>query len=156
MDGTIPILAATIAFGMGVDRSAVRFVVHWCPPQSLCAYAQESGRAGRDGNQAAARIYYGRKDRDIVLGQVSEDAAGQFQRVIKYCESIKCRHEAISVYFADEKPNCHGNCDVCKDKQEVRDRVDKFVSSDQRFGDLHQVANAEFTAILCNKFYMKK
>ena len=156
MDGRVPVLAATVAFGMGVDRSCVQFVAHWCPPQSLCAYAQESGRAGRDGTPAFARIYYGRKDRDTVMSQASEDCIGQFQQVIKYCESVKCRHGAIATYFEDDEPHCRANCDVCKDVQKVAEQLEQFVSVNYNVSDPHAVANAELTDILHNKFYMKK
>ena len=116
------VMVATIAFGMGIDKPDVRFVVHMNLPKSLEAYYQETGRAGRDGEPAEALLFYNLQD-VITLRQFVEqsDADEQHKRIetqklermLGYCELTSCRRQALLAYFGDELAEPCGNCDTC-------------------------------------------
>lgn len=122
-EGDIRILAATNAFGMGIDYPDVRLVIHFQIPSSVEALYQEMGRAGRDGANSTCLVLYARKDKGLhsffIQQSQAENAVIQrrwnaLNAVTQFLESAECRHSGILTYFKDSNrvPKC-GHCDVC-------------------------------------------
>lgn len=121
----IDVIVATIAFGMGIDKPDVRFVIHYDMPKSLEGYYQETGRSGRDGGEGKCIAFYSRKDlqklEKFMEGKsVSEQEIGRqlLKETAAYAESSLCRRKLLLHYFGEnfQKENC-GNCDNCLNPQ---------------------------------------
>jgi ATP-dependent DNA helicase RecQ len=152
LNESVDIVVATVAFGMGIDRSDVRFVIHAGAPQSLEHYQQEAGRAGRDGLEAECVLIVSAADflrwREILNknGELTEARQTLLRDMERYAASVGCRHKRLVSYFGEAftKPDC-GACDYCLGELEsVADPVTlarKILSAvarvGQRFGAAH-------------------
>lgn len=132
----IRVMVATNAFGMGIDKSNVRYVLHYNMPQSLEYYYQEAGRAGRDGEEAECVLFFSKQDimiNKFILQNKASSGDGasdmqktandqrKLQQMINYCETDKCLREFILSYFGDTTPcicNKCSNCVVVEDEEE--------------------------------------
>lgn len=151
---TVDVIVATVAFGMGIDKPDVRFVVHYDMPKSIESYYQETGRAGRDGLPAAAFLLFGLQD--VVTARTLIESGSdpqqirvelhKLQAMVGFAEATTCRRRALLGYFGEPLQEDCGNCDVCLDPPELYDAtadVQKALLAvhltGQRFGVAHVV-----------------
>lgn len=146
----VQIIVATIAFGMGINKPDVRFVIHHDMPQNIEAYYQQIGRAGRDGLQADCLLLYSYSDKQKIQyfinqkeGQEKEVAKKHLNAIIHFLEYDECRRKPLMKYFGEMYENDHcGMCDNCLtlagDKQDFTEQAQKYLScivrTEERFG----------------------
>ncbi|MDX1643876.1 MAG: DNA helicase RecQ, partial [Thermoanaerobaculia bacterium] len=151
----VPIVVATVAFGMGIDKPDVRFVAHLDLPKSFEAYYQETGRAGRDGLPATAFLLYGLQDIGLLRRFIEESESPDERKRVEhlklnallgYCETTRCRRQVLLEYFGEELGEPCGNCDTCLEPIDTWDGTEaaqKVLSAvyrtGQRFGQGHVI-----------------
>ncbi len=128
----VKVIVATIAFGMGVDKPNVRFVIHHDLPKSIESYYQETGRAGRDGLESEALLLYGSGDVNLVRRLIENVENPEQRRVevhklngmVGFAEALTCRRRVLLGYFGEALEEDCGNCDICLDPPETYDATE--------------------------------
>ncbi|NUO08343.1 MAG: DNA helicase RecQ [Candidatus Brocadia sp.] len=141
----VEIVVATIAFGMGIDKPNVRYVIHYDLPKSIEGYYQETGRAGRDSLKSDCILFFSYADKfkieHFINQKENEDekqvAYKQLRELVNYCESNVCRRRLLLAYFGEhfDEPNC-GNCDVCL---EPKERFDGTIAAQKILSCVYRV-----------------
>ncbi|MGH8129461.1 MAG: DNA helicase RecQ [Steroidobacteraceae bacterium] len=140
----VQVIVATVAFGMGIDKPNVRFVVHYDMPKHIEGYYQETGRAGRDGLPSVALLLYGVQDvvmaRKLLERTQNEEQrrieSHKLQAMVAFAESLTCRRRVVLGYFGEDLDDDCGNCDVCIDPPE---RYDATVDAQKALSCVYRV-----------------
>mgnify|MGYP000571706700 CR=1 FL=1 len=149
----IQLVIATVAFGLGINKSNIRYVIHFEPPRTLESYYQEIGRAGRDGLPAEALFLYDDKDVERIKKRISDGENEQrvhvelqrFQAMTGFVDAQTCRRQVVLNYFAEYTEQACGNCDICLDPPsqfnalEEAQKVLSCVYRIQQQGDIQHV-----------------
>lgn len=151
----IPIVVATVAFGMGIDVPNVRYVFHWSIPKSLEAFSQESGRAGRDGMPSHSILYYDQQDArtfEFLLNQQhqKQQVAAQkkkkpppdpkllkqklraLDQMKEFCMTPQCRRNCLVKHFGGEAVQCNKTCDLCSDEKRIKRNIESVLVAPAR------------------------
>lgn len=128
INDNLQVVCATIAFGMGIDKSNVSWIIHYNLPQNVEGYYQEIGRAGRDGSKAESLLFYSYRDYTVLRDLLSKNASNntdvklsKLERMLQFAETQTCRRKVLLSYFGEDLNEDCGNCDICQNPPQYID-----------------------------------
>ncbi len=160
INGDIDVIVATIAFGMGIDKANVRFVLHAWLPKDMESYYQEIGRSGRDGERAECLLLFSPDDEDTINEFIDDGHPSQregrieaLQKLIAWATSLKCRRKALLDYFGEQYEN--ENCGMCDNCRKMRiEQVDLTIPAQMFLSCLHRVNESEATEVFDETYFV--